>query len=370
MCPFKEYPVLQSLLSPFRRSQQKTLAAVIASIAVVAQARSRSIAGHLSRAFGIQLGSALTRFYRLLSNRRIKDERLTESLLRLMASRKALLIALDWTKWHHNLQMLVATVICGKRALPVQTHVTPDRDIWQNREEEAFLARLAKTLKALDQKAVLLCDRGFRRVAWLQRLLQIHQGFIVRLMADVTAQAADQEPMLLRAVALKNGLSVDLGWVMLREDQAVRVRVVGIRGRRMKEVWWLATNLEGSVERIASLYHKRMDIEEQFRDTKGCRFGVKMEWTQFRTPAYLARFALLVGVALLLWTVAGAAKVTKDTWAQLACRTKGSRVSLPQVGILYLSEFAERITEGFVRKILPRPKLERFEQTASAFAAK
>jgi len=89
------YPILGELLSPFRRSQQKTLALVIASIAEVAQARSRSIAGYLSRHLGIQLGSALTRFYRLLANRRIKDGQLTEALLRLVASGKTMLIALD-----------------------------------------------------------------------------------------------------------------------------------------------------------------------------------------------------------------------------------------------------------------------------------
>jgi hypothetical protein len=53
------------------------------------------------------------------------------------------------------------------------------------------------------------------------------------------------------------------------------------------------------------------------RDTKGCRFGVKLERTQFRTPEYLARFTLLVGVALLL----------------LPCKPKGPRLSLLRVGI-------------------------------------
>jgi len=63
-----QYPMLQSLLSPFRRSQQKTLALVIASIAEVAQAASFAVAGHLAVQLGIQLGSALNRFYRLLRN--------------------------------------------------------------------------------------------------------------------------------------------------------------------------------------------------------------------------------------------------------------------------------------------------------------
>ena len=63
MCPFKKYPVLQSLLSPLRLSQQKTLALFIVSIAEVAQACSLQIASHLALQLGIQLDSALNRFY-------------------------------------------------------------------------------------------------------------------------------------------------------------------------------------------------------------------------------------------------------------------------------------------------------------------
>lgn len=37
MCPMTQYPILQTLLSPFRRSQQKTLTLVIAALAEVAQ---------------------------------------------------------------------------------------------------------------------------------------------------------------------------------------------------------------------------------------------------------------------------------------------------------------------------------------------
>jgi hypothetical protein len=40
MCPMLRYPILQMLLSPFRRSQQTTLALVIVAIAEVAQANS------------------------------------------------------------------------------------------------------------------------------------------------------------------------------------------------------------------------------------------------------------------------------------------------------------------------------------------
>ena len=52
---------------------------------------------------------------------------------------------------------------------------------------------------------------------------------------------------------------------------------------KQKARWWLATNLPAEREpatRVAALYAKRMDIEVQIRDTKGCRFGAKLEWHQ------------------------------------------------------------------------------------------
>jgi hypothetical protein len=54
---------------------------------------------------------------------------------------------------------------------------------------------------------------------------------------------------------------------------------------------------------MGALYDRRMTVEEHCRETTGGRCGVRLEWTQLRTPAYVARFTLWVGVALGLWTV-------------------------------------------------------------------
>jgi len=58
MNPLTRYPMLASLLSPFRRSQQKTCAAVVAALCQAAQASSFAIAGQLSCLTEVQLGSA------------------------------------------------------------------------------------------------------------------------------------------------------------------------------------------------------------------------------------------------------------------------------------------------------------------------
>jgi nitric oxide reductase large subunit len=41
-----------------------------------------------------------------------------------------------------------------------------------------------------------------------------------------------------------------------------------------------------------------MTIEEQCRDTTGYRFGVCLEWSHVRTPAFLASFLVLLGAAV------------------------------------------------------------------------
>ena len=98
MNPLRHYPILSSLLRPFRLSQQKTCAALVAALCQAAQASSFAIAGQLSCLTDVQFGSALTRLYRFLRNERFDNWLLTEQMLRLTAPPAGrLLLALDWT---------------------------------------------------------------------------------------------------------------------------------------------------------------------------------------------------------------------------------------------------------------------------------
>jgi len=66
MNPLTRCPALSVLLSPSRRSQQKTCAAIVSALFQAAQASSFAIAGQLSCLTEVQPGSALTRLYRFL----------------------------------------------------------------------------------------------------------------------------------------------------------------------------------------------------------------------------------------------------------------------------------------------------------------
>lgn len=365
MFPLKKYPFLQSLLSPFRLSQRKTLALIIGSIAEVAQANSLQIASHLASELEIQLGSALNRFYRLLRNPRIDDQKLTSQLIRLMADGKqSLLIAIDWTQWHQPWQMLIASVVLGCRAIPLQSTVCskPIREKSQNTKENVFLESLVSTLKELGVGATFLCDRGFRRVAWIKLLVELEQHFVVRLMTDVMIHKRGGVCRRLSSWHLGMGQAVDLGWVWLRQDRAVRARIIGLWAPGQKEAWWLVTDLDDSLVEIAALYDRRMAIEQQIRDTKGYRFGVKLIWTQFQNPQYLSRFVLLVAVALVMWTAIGQAVSEQDPRVRLVCKSKGPRLSLMRVGISFLVKISGMVHIGikFLRTHLPPPALRIF----------
>lgn len=106
--------------------------------------------------------------------------------------------------------------------------------------------------------------------------MECEQEFVVRLQGDVTIHLP-RGAQILKAIKLKRGKKRDFGFVSLRVDEFVRVRVIGVWDTDAKEIWWLATNLTAPVERIVGLYDRRMGIEEQFRDAKGVRFGAEVE---------------------------------------------------------------------------------------------
>lgn len=355
---------LQSVLAPLRLSQAKTTALVVEAIAEMAQAASLRIAASIAQTTGCQLASALTRFYRLLHNPRMDDLILSKQMLAAAHPGPApALIAIDWTEWHSSLRMLLGSVVVGRRAIPVcsqvfsKSQVPKSQNIWENN----FLRLLGLILKDLGLSACILADRGFRRVSFLKLLLTYPTlTFVVRLCDQIIVEE-DTHKRLLSRRGLQPGHAVDLGTVRLRQDAAVAVRVVGIWGRGQREPWWLATNLEDPLARIAALYDRRMAIEEQIRDTKGARFGLKLVWTQIHTPAALARFALLIGLTILILTAIGHAVVRHTPGVQLSCKKKGPRLSLLSVGQLFLPRAGLRsLSLASLRANIPSPAFRSF----------
>jgi hypothetical protein len=363
--PEKKYPILSSLVRPFRMRHRKTLALVMAAITATGQARSFAIATTMAVWLGTRLDSAINRFYRLLGNLRVDDTLLIAPMADLLCAKstRLLLVSIDWTEWHHQLRLLVAAAVVGKRAIPLYAQAFAQR-VWrrsQNTRENTFLRLLAQGIRQASAKAVILCDRGFRRVSWIVLLDQLQLAFVVRLQSDVLVELEADLHVALAEILLTQGQVVDLGLVALRSDGAITVRVIGYWAPGAHEPWWLATSETSDPRRVLKLYDRRMTVEEQFRDAKGCRFGVKLFWTQFRDPDALARFLMLLAPALLLWTLTGVAAARHNPSLRLSSRTKGPRQSYITIGLrilasghsaVYLAPFA-------LRRYLQPPALRR-----------
>jgi hypothetical protein len=356
---------LGQVLSPLRKSQRTIISLVVQAMATLGQAASIPIAAVVAQRVGSQVDSALTRVYRLLHNRRLDDLVVSREMIRMLAKRTtSLLVALDWTEWHPPLRMLLASVVVGTRAVPVsaaafiKTAIRRSQNCWEN----SFLQMLVMVLREAGVFACFLADRGFRRTSFITLLLkQTGHSFLVRLAENVTVQAK-RGSRTLRKWGLQPGRAVDLGWVDLRQDAAVNIRVVGIWAKGHREPWWLATNRSDSLAQLAALYDRRMAIEEQIRDTKGARFGFALVWTQITTPESLARFVVLIGLAVLLLTAVGHALSQKHAHVRLPSKTKGPRLSLLTVGLLFWPVLQNKVVLNlkFLKTHLPPPTLRSF----------
>jgi hypothetical protein len=264
--------------------------------------------------------------------------------------------------------MLAAAVVVGKRAVPLYVAAFERivRARSQNARENAFVRVLVDGLRRAQLSATLLCDRGFRRVSWLQLLGELQVDFVVRLQDDVTIELASG-PSQLGDVLLWPGQLVDLGVVALRSDAALRVRVIGYWARGAHEPWWLATSRTDVATFILKLYDRRMTVEEHFRDTKGRRFGVKLSWTQFRDPAALERFAMLLAPSLLIWLLLGEHAARRCPSLRLVSKKKGPRQSFVTIGIRISSmdrppDFS--LAEREIRRRIPAPSLRKLTAKA------
>lgn len=356
---------LEVLLGSLRKSQRTAISLVVAALATLRQAASIPIAMILAQRTGCLVPSALVRFYRLLHNPRIDDLAVSRTMLsRLGEMSSPLLISLDWTEWHSDLRVLMASVAMGTRAIPVymaaflKSQIPRSQNVW----EESFLEVLSMLLGEARLTACFLGDRGFRRVRFIRLLLQQRgHSFVVRLVEKVSVETP-RRSRTLNKWGLQPGSAVDLGWVKLRQHDSVEVRVVGIWQRGAKEPWWLATNLDAPLGRLATLYDRRMAIEEQFRDTKGARFGFALVWTQITTPSALARFLLLLGLTIFVLMAIGQIIIEQRPDARLPSKTKGPRLSLLSVALILgpLFAFPKPLTARVLFDHLPPPVLRDF----------
>lgn len=217
----------------------------------------------------------LKRFFRFLSNPRVKPERLMEFWVRFcipkFSCQKQVIVAMDWTTLPGNIQCLMLAIPCKGRAIPLLWQILPYSEIKdsQNRIEERLVAKLINLFPS-DKQLILVADRGFGRASFIQFLLRKQVLFVVRVKSDVKVTPRRGSRTLLRVLGevLKPGVPIWLPKISYRDDCAVSgVNLACVVAKESDDPWFLVTNLK-SCSSAVKTYQQRFDIEEWFKDLK------------------------------------------------------------------------------------------------------
>lgn len=281
-CPRLIYSLLKNIFPTLRKTQLANL-----SLGVLGLVRSRS--GMESEIAREVPGSGkhkhrLKRFWRFLSNPRIKPEELRSFwvswCLRKFTAGKNVLVALDWTTLPGNIQVLMLAIPYQGRAIPILWHLCLFTDIKdsQNKIEERLIVRLVNLISSFNlfhrgkgKKLILVADRGFGRASFIQFLKKRGISFAIRVKSEVWIKVRSGKKILLKDLYLKPNFPYWFEDISFRSDEVVTdVNLAAIfipRPGKDPDPWFLITNLKKAKTAI-NYYLLRFDIEEWFKDLK------------------------------------------------------------------------------------------------------
>ncbi|NCQ93733.1 MAG: IS4 family transposase, partial [Microcystis aeruginosa LG13-03] len=235
-----------------------------------------------------------------------------------------LLVVIDRTDWKGR-NLFVASVICGRRALPVSWVLLNKKGSSDLGEQKKFIKPVLRLLKPYP--LVVMGDREFQSVQlgkWLDDrgvafIFRQKKSTYTRLKEEENYQALSElepnrgERKFFRGVT--HTKSHQIGGFNLAIYWKRRYRSKG-----SKEPWYLLTNLE-SLELTLKLYRARFGIEAMFKDCK--TGGYNLEKTKVSEPRFLA-LVLLIAIAYSLNTTRGQ-NLKKSGTRDYICRSKEAK---------------------------------------------
>ena len=251
------------------------------------------------------------RLHRFLANPRLTPEVLiplhVALVLGIQASGSIPLI-LDQTTVRGIQTLLVGAVFEG-RVLPVAFSCFTYRLIRksQNILEHSLILAVMSCFPA-ESRPLLILDRGYARVALLQKLAQAGIPFLVRAKKNVVVYFQGQ-PRALGRFSFQPG-QIQRYSVHYHSRAKEPLDLIIFRGLGYKETWYLLVPkaFARNEKEIVDLYAKRMSIEQGFRDWK-THLGVRGLVFRVSDPApHLTRLLLAFSLAYLICLALGASE--------------------------------------------------------------
>jgi len=305
----------------------------------------------------VRIKHRVKRMDRLIGNRLLSSER--DRFYQMMARRllngiSRPVILIDWSDFSvdRQQQLLRASIPVGGRAVTLYEELHPYQLLANRAVQHRFLDKLRQMLPA-GCTPIIIADAGFRvpfyRYVdalgwhWLGRIR--NRDFVMwdgapyewigakSLYALATARAQDLGiAHWVRRASLAGRLVLIRHPKVGRKDRALtgrarRSRLSRKHAKRAAEPWLLiaSPSLDTlGVKQLVRLYKTRMQIEENFRDTKSVAYGLGIangRYTSFARATNLLLIAALAGFAL--WLIGHLAKAQR--WDRLVRVNSSSR---------------------------------------------
>lgn len=292
-------------------TQQATLSQIICGLLCCRSLILAEIARHFETE--VTFPHNLKRVERYVSNPRINSLQCKQVIARRLLCqlhhrlqlkpRQPLEIIMDWTSvWPY--QVLSALVPVAGRAVPVlQWAVARDQlKAQQNTIEMQFIAALRRCLPR-HWEVVIVADRGFQRVAFLEYLAGQGFGYVIRVKGDACIEVGTYSGKL-RDYELQVGQCFKLSQVIYHKTKRYALKLVLNCEKRDGKVcsWMLATNLGVTARQTVAIYARRFWCEESFRDQKQ---EFELESVRVKQAARLENLLLALAIAVMILAVIG-----------------------------------------------------------------
>jgi hypothetical protein len=248
------------------------------------------------------------------------------------------IIIIDWSGLTRcgAYHFLRAAISVNGRSITLYDQAFPLRDYIKEKTHREFLNILQNMLPK-NCKPIIISDAGFQNT-WFQAVTALGWDFVGRIRNSThyceagqtlwkpiktLYEKATQKASYVGHVKLAQSRPIDCDFYLVRQKKKYRIKrnLVGKKvqcsaskkhEKRENEPWLIATSLSNadvSAADVISLYKKRMQIEEAFRDLKNSRNGFSLrQCRSFHVERLNVALLIATLAMLVLWLFGIAAK--------------------------------------------------------------
>lgn len=264
---------------------------------------------------------------RLLGNTALHTQRheiyaaLARTLLR---GRRQAVVLVDTTELRPGVCALTAALAMQGRSIPLLAQVRSKRTIGKRPSIRTFLRALQRVLP-LDVEPILVTDAGFES-PWFDQVAEMGWHYVGRVRHQTKFEIDDGYWVGAKELHRCAGHHArHLGYLRFPRHRPRARRLVvsplpkhqgrtrrNIRGRKgrtvndrrcaksAREPWLLCTSLQCRSWVIVDIYAQRMQIEQNYRDTKNHRWGWRLDQSRSRSNARLEVLMLIAAIAMFV----------------------------------------------------------------------